>query len=561
MAVTTLRAATASLSTAATGRSGPQAPPVADDARSGTLKEFLLFALLGTDSRATSKLRPALTVAGRGFHGKLADLSGATVTTSPTAFASDGIPGPPTAGQRAFILDFGVPVSVLSLETGSASPITLVLPWLGTDFSPRSAYPASAPSPTPAPRPHPTGASSVGFTGIEATKLLVQVGGPPSSVADFTNQCRITTGTYPTNVRASLNGRLPFWTKAGPLRAAQNLTGLVEDLNALLATVDAPIDITLTLSTDTPGVFDIGFSPPADAIVHTASARWGGQATTDVSLAALTEETLAVPFPTASGKAWLVSEVSLDLAGAFPAWRAHAGQTSAQPGNLGFQVDAQSSVGRRIVLAEAGEVFGFALPVRPPARDTQLHLELHGDDAGAPDDGRPLATADVSFSPGPGSGDGDVLWREVVFASPVKVSPNAGVWLVLKAKTGALEWAGAAEPGSDGTATKLQTEGGRWEGYPFVDGGTPVAQVRVLRRPFPTENAALIDIRWGDQTGGTGADAGPSTASLALQRQPSPPLRVEPTGGTATIELSVTALASGSLSIKRVEATYAEVGQ
>jgi hypothetical protein len=36
---------------------------------------------------------------------------------------------------------------------------------------------------------------------------------------------------------------------------------------------------------------------------------------------------------------------------------------------------------------------------------------------------------------------------------------------------------------------------------------------------------------------------------------------VEPTGGTATIELSVTALASGSLSIKRVEATYAEVGQ
>ena len=544
----------------------PNGPPIStgpppDDTHSGGVA----VPLLGPQP-AGSRATPALgvQVGGRPFHGMLKDLAGAQTTPSPVVYDSNGMPGPPQQGTQAFIVDFGVAVSVLSLEVEgpAAVSITLVLPWLGTDFSPNAAYPASAAQP-PVPRPDPQGgSSSVGLTGVETPKLLVQLAGSTIPSDQFPQRCRISTGTYPSNVRASLNGRLPFWTKPGPLRDQQTLTGLVEDLNALLDALTAPAPIILSMTTDTPGVLTVTPSLPDGAVVHSAAARWGGQASTQVALGALASRTVEIPFPTDSPAPWAVTDLTLELSGAFPAWRAYPGQPSTEPGDLGMRVDAQLSVARRIQLAGADEVHGLAIPVRPPAVGAHVHVELQAEQAGLPSGGKPVAAAEVAFPAPPGAPPGaasEPIWQEVVFASPVRVEVDAGLWFVVKAKTGAVEWAGAPESGSPEAATLLAAGGGPWQEYPRVAGGSPVAQVRILRRPRPAERTPLLDVAWDVPPGGaSGTDLLGATTPVDLGAPASPSIPIAPTGGVASLAVSVTARASGTLTFRRAEATYRE---
>ena len=90
----------------------------------------------------------SLTVTGRPFTGTLDHLAGAKVTLSPVAYDSDGTAQPP-GRQPAYIVDFGVSLSVLNLDmidpdgTGAIPGVVLVLPWLGTSFSPKPVFPAS----------------------------------------------------------------------------------------------------------------------------------------------------------------------------------------------------------------------------------------------------------------------------------------------------------------------------------------------------------------------------------------------------------------------------------
>jgi len=180
-------------------------------------KELLLTTVAPGSRVAKAQAR----VSGAAFSGRLKFFKGIKVTASPVVYNADGQPEAPVMkGEQAFILDFTGMRSVLRLELlNNKGKFTLVLPWLGTDFSPKSLYPISPSSPggMALPLPDSVGASVVRFVGVETTKLFIQLAptGNALKETEMLEHCRIATATHPSNVKASLNGRLPFWTRPG----------------------------------------------------------------------------------------------------------------------------------------------------------------------------------------------------------------------------------------------------------------------------------------------------------------------------------------------------------
>lgn len=518
----------------------------ASDQSSGEKTQVL--ATFAPGSRVTSA---ALKVSGKAFAGKLRYLKGAKVTPSPVAYDTSGKSG---GTDTAFIVDFTGIRSVMQLGLDPAvGAITLVLPWLGTDFSGKAAYPVTDPvSPGQfLPRADASGDDVVAFTGVETMKLLVQVKAKSASLGadQFADACLIASATYPSNVKASINGRLPFWSHPGVLNDTADATGLADDLNALLKDATGPTEVKLLLTTDAPGVLQATFEGGGPAVESTAEARWGGQASLDVALAALEAQAVALSFPAAVGKTWQIERLALQLSGRFPPWRVCWGQASSAPGKFGMKVSAQFSVARRFVFAEDGELHGVALLLRPAGDAAELKLELVPEQDDQPGPGRPLASADLSV---PARSAGDVAWHEALFPSPVKMAANQGIWLVAKARTGSAEWAGGTEAQ---VLMRFSREGGQWQRYPLTDGSSPVAQIKLLRRPFAQENQPLLDIVWGGQQRSVEVAAETLTLELSL---PSPQELQADAGGTIAVPLSVTARASGSLTIKSATAFYRE---
>ncbi len=555
-----MAAQTKQISQKAPGQAVPMRPVQgpSEDLDSGQYDGELLD--LQPGSRVT---RADLSISGKTFHGKLEHLEGAKVTESPVVFTANDKQA--TAAQtKAYLVDFGRIVSVMKLEMAAPGPaITLVLPWLGTDFSPTPAFGNAPASAGKTPTPDTTGKATVGLTGMETLKLLVQLkGSNMPSASEFSSQCTITTGTYPTNVKASLNGRLPFWTKPGPLSDPVTPTGLVEDLNAIAHEATETTTVKLSLATDAPGVLVVDFDEKTDADVEgSALASWGGQSTTQVALRALDPQTVAVPFPAGSAATWNVSGLEISATGSFPPWRAYPGQATSEPGKLGLKIDATFSVARRFELPEAADVYGLALLVRPPTDDAQVHLELAVEEADAPAAGKPLASADLSIPAGPAGAT--AYWQEVLFPAAVSLKPEAGTWVVARAPAGALEWIGAPEQGSPEVRTLGSSSGSRWDRYPAVDGLSPVAQVRILRRPFPSENDPVLkDLAWADGVGGPVAvEVRQDPVDLELERPKNKPLAVQVAEGAASLALSVTSRATGTLTLKQVTALYREAGK
>ena len=541
------------------GRDAPTPQPTrANDADSGDVEVFL--ATRGPDSRATSM---TIRVTGTTFQGALRNLKGARVTASPVAYDSQGVAQTaPLSGAAAFIIDFGAVISILELRS-AAQAIKLVLPWLGTEFSSKPLHPVPASAGPFAPKPDTQGKVKVALPGVETSKLLVQVasGGTVPTADAFAEACEITTDTPPRNVRASLSGRPPFWTRPGALTETVELTGALDDLNTLLAEASEPTDVHLLLATDAPGVLNVEI--PVDlTFERLADGRWGGQGALDVQLPALEAQPIAVSFPQAQGAgtdAWLVHGLTLELAGKFPSWRAYPGQASGGPGKLGVRVDARFAVARRIVLDQRSEIFGFAILLRPSENETQLRVELFAEDAGEPGSGKPLAAVDLSLYAETGVAP---RWQDVLFAQPVLAEGPTRLWLVAKAKAGAREWTATAEAPAVPTTTLFSHEGGRWEPYPLLDGKSPVAEVRVLRRPYPNENAPLLDVIWtaGDLEVTRSIDISEDATALDVPLPAGHPFHVAPANGAVAVPITVLSRAGGTLFIRRATAFYEERG-
>jgi hypothetical protein len=520
-------------------------PKQTDTGHEDTTSGDILDRLIATLPAGGQVAAATAAVTGATFHGRIAKLQGARVTASPLIrVAKTNVPA--TATERAFIADFGRSISVLGLELVGGGTISLVVPWMGTDFAADSIYQRGAL----------VGGVEVGLSGLETTKLLIQVNGSSVTPENFGSNCIIRTGTLPSNVRASLNGRLPFWTQPGPLDGKAPITGLAEDLNALLASADARVAVKLTLTTDTPGVLELDFDAAAAQVDLSAQARWAGKPGTDVALAALQAQTVAVPLATDSTATWQIRRLIADVTGDFPSWRAYPAQDSDAPGDLGLKVDATFSVARRLRRPQDIELHGIALLLRAPAAPAELHVELMPGADGPPPGAKPLAAAELTLQPGP---DGPVTgWHEVLFDAPVTLPAGGGAWLVVQARTGAAEWVGAAEPASLATTTLGAAQGGRWDRYPPVGGAVAVAQTRLLRTPLPTENDPLLSVAWADLGGAAAtADPGREPAPIELPRPDGTPLSVSPDTGFV-LALSLTAASSGTLSFQRATTFYRE---
>jgi hypothetical protein len=486
----------------------------------------------------------SISISGDAFQGQLRFLSGAQVTISPITYNSDGVPGTPSAGEEGFIVNFNGIRSLLSLEMAAGSGlITKVLAWLGTDFSNKPLFTSE-------------GDSSAGFSGAETSKIFVQLSVSPAiDAATFATACRIETGTFPSNVKASLSGRPPFFAQPGVLNNSIPVTGLADDLNALLAGPPSPQPMQLTLSTDTPGVILVSFDPANDfKTQQSAAAQNGGQASADFSLQSLQQQTIALTFPTTSVRSWIVNKLSLSLSGQFPPWRAFSAQSSDAPGPVGLKVNAQFSVARRVALAADTDLNGFALLLRKPAAAAQLHLEVVEDSNGQPGPGPALAAADLAVP----LIDTDFQWLEAVFAVPARIPAQKQIWLAIRAKTGAVELGGLMEASSASTNTLFSNEGGAWQSYPSIGTNAPLVQTRVLRKPFATENDPLLQLALnGQQATATGA---PDAANLDFTFAAGHELQVSPAGGSTTVSFGATSLASGKLTIRSARVFYQEVG-
>lgn len=522
-----------------------------DSTQSGDLK----IALPSLAPGARIK-RVSLQVTGAAYHGLLKNLSGVNVSKSPVVYDSAGAQNPSVSGQQAFIVDFTGIRAVLGLQMKSGGAITLALPWMGTEFSAKSAYPAPGGGPNFKPVPDASGKTSVGFAAIETTKLLVQIkfSGGALTVEQFVNDCRIMTGVFPSNLKVSVSGRPPFFTRPGVLNGPADVAGLAEDLNALMASATASIAPQITIATDTPGVLLPDFDAAHDLEVEqSAAARFGGQSSQDADMKALTPQTISLVFPATSNATWKLGRLELELAGQFPVWRAFSAQSAEGAGalHLGLRVNAQFSVARRIVFGQETELYGFSLLFRQPAEAAQLHLEVAEDQDGQPRAGQPVASADVTV---PADSGGASVWVDALFPTAARISGQKNMWLVLRAKTGSVEWAGSAFAPSESFRTLLNNQGGDWQEYPLVDGQAAVALTRILRKPFPQENQPLLTLKFMGRS--VQADLVSGSADVAVSFDSGKEPHIAASAPQTSLSIDVTALSSGKLTLRKARAFY-----
>ncbi len=532
----------------------PPPTPMRDDRKSGD-EEQLLF----TYAPGSRISQFDVQVTGSAFEGQLEFLKGAKVMPSPVIYDKDGSAQTPSGNNRAFIVDFTGIRSLLKLQLAKDQGfVTLVLSWMGTDFAAKALYPVTPPDAKGQflPIANDTGTAEVNFSGVETSKLLVQVSSASLKDTNFSKLCSISTATYPSNIKASLNGRLPFWSHPGALSEKVKLTGLVEDLNVLLKDATSAVPVKLLLTTDTPGVLKVDPDSPTNLnMSQSSNARWGGQESIEIPLRAAEAEPFAVSFPTETNKAWRISRLELNLSGKFPPWRAKSGQGNDAPGPLGMKVCARFSVARRCDFSQDAELFGFSILLRPSTDGAEIMLEVAAGKEGVPVAGKSLAAASATLEEATATVP---RWVEVFFASPIKVGADQELWLTLKAGKGAVEWCGLAAPADPNTTTLYSDEGGAWQRYPSVNGvNFPVAQMRTLRRPFINENDPLLQISWAALSP-VSIDVTEETKRVELNRPSGPVPPQAPENEAILVPLTLTAGASGSLTVKGATAFYTE---
>ena len=168
------------------------------------------------------------------------------------------------------------------------------------------------------------------------------------------------------------------------------------------------------------------------------------------------------------------------------------GDLLAAPGDTGLRIDDQHLWSSPLALTEPMLVRGLDLLLNALQADTQLHLEIVADNAGAPQ-GEKLASADATPT-SPGSAQ---LVR-FVFGEHILLQPGT-YWLVLQSRAGATVWYLKDQAG-------LKTIQGRGDGEGgAVDGQAGIAQWLAADGPAAASQQ-MPDLRLNDQSLGYSID-------------------------------------------------------
>lgn len=451
----------------------------------------------------------AFTVRGLSFAGRLQDFAGASVRENPEIVNADGAWTSPSGDQHGYILDFGGMRSILRLLVQS-SPMgyVLVLPWLGTDFAPGSLFPSQSGNP-PTRLPASSPVSAVSLRGSESQKLYVQVKGK-ITLEQFLKGCIVESLVFPSNLRASVADKPPFWTHPGPLQGDDKMTGLAEALSALAADLTAPLGPKLTVQSDAPGVIRLpdGFS--ALTAEKSAAASWAGDAATSLPLQAGVTGTLPLHFPRPlDGKTWELRSLKLKAAPKLAPWIFEAVTPDPGAGAANralLRIDGRLSAAQGFDLSQDAELHGVGLMLGSPGT-AELSIELSPDAGGRPGDAAPGATSGILATKMITVG-GDAAWRDILFDKPLPLKAGT-YWIGLKAKSGKAAW--SAAPGPDALAACYAEDGDGWQAFPrMVPNGpgilppsplmplpsasvaSPCAALRIFRTPRPEENQARV---------------------------------------------------------------------
>ena len=437
-----------------------------------------------------------MSISGKAYYGRLSNLQDVVVTVNSVVYPNKDAPTTPAIGEKTFVIDFGTMTTLYALSLKGNGLITLVLPWLGTAFSPTPLYPLPTTVVTSVPSPVQTdknGAEVVSFSGIDTTKLLVQVRPKKKlmSTDNFSAACLLRTGTAPENISASVGDRQPFWTHPGRLTEQVPITGLTDELNIFLQNITKQSQAVVNFSCSNGGVIKVAFDRSNDFVTEKSiQAHWGGETSTDIELTAGKETSLDLHFPVQTSGRVKGVECKLALEANIPKWRA-SDEDDGQALAAGLKVSSSFSVACPFSMKEKGSLHGLALPFLLPLKKGELRLEIRKDSKGRPSlDGDPVVSVVVVLTEKKGTG---VNWQEVLFDTPQLLLKNTRFWLVAKGKSGESQWAGRFIDSNTGSL--FSVDGGKWRSYPAVkQGKNTIAAVRLLREPFAREDDAEVTI-------------------------------------------------------------------
>jgi hypothetical protein len=148
------------------------------------------------------------------------------------------------------------------------------------------------------------------------------------------------------------------------------------------------------------------------------------------------------------------------------------------------------------------------------------------------------------------------MWVNAIFPSPLKITPQKPLWVTLRAKTGSVEWAGTVQVAAAAATTLLNNEGGAWQTYPAIGGKAVVGMARVLRRPFSKDNQPLLSFVCEGATATAEPVSGAARVGIDFAAASEP--LVKPQSSSVSLNLAITALATGKLTIKKARVFYRE---
>ncbi len=439
----------------------------------------------------------------------------------------------------------------------------MVLPWTGIDGNTDPIFPIPSRQ-GGGPKADASGKSSVPLMSWEAKKLLIQV--KPTSggytLAEFENECIFTTSVYPSNVRASVNGKPPFWSFPGVLKGETELLGLDEALNVLSDEISEPIVPQLTLDSDSAGVMTIvdnlNDSLPMNL---SAEASFGGARGGDVALVPLADVNIDFHFPVPAmdmGKKWHISRLELETEVELPPWRVYGLQSIDIPGKMSASVNARFGTSRSMILESDCEMYGISLPLSSIDSDCEMLMEVVPDANGEPGQDKQILASTISTATPTNS----VQWVDFLFDEPVHITSGTW-WMVLKAKTGHVHWSGDLFADSEEGVSLFNDEGTQWQPYPALKKPDdtiwyPIHQARIMRKAQDAEISKPLLLEWKVNSKSARAEVTGEASSerIVLELPDSATWSKLITSGQVTLSICYKANVSGVLHIKSCRAYY-----
>lgn len=478
-----------------------------------------------------------------------------------------------SSGLSIVIVDFGVlrTVSAVGLIAGTSNlEVAGVRTWNGTRFD-LSPYPRRS-SATTAPTAPSTETVAV-FGEVQTTKVELAFFGTGMSLEDISTQVWIRFPDAPSDLELRIDNGPPVWQAPGPAQAGiggwNDQSERTVDLAAAVApllgdpTNDAPVDLSLLLTSRVPGRLALQEQTSTTDIVYLARANLGveNRITLSFEEEGLDVASFVVPSWVAS-----VEEVRLTCSGKFDAERVipaigpelattlGASAIDASVAFLALRPDRKACV-RLPAGTGLSQLSGLRLPLRTDAEGAEVLIQLL---AVAPETLEPALPLDAQASTPVvlSANADDELWTTFRFPTPVEldVDPDAPppAWAVVVPTRGNVYWSLGVFDAQE-TPNPLRRAGaGQWQTLPrrITDAENVGGRVRMIGTAPKALPIAPLRVSAANNAE---FPLTPATKPAVFTWKPTTHLTPREVGGQKLLDLTFTCYGSGTYNIDQVE--------